>query len=129
MTTRTSGAERPRSLATGSASSPENAQVIAPDRKGLRVRPGSPLVPRLRRLLVGQTQKVMPDFGYKKEDIVFISGIGCSGRLPVLHEHIRVPHDPRPCPGTATGLKAARPDLMVWVIPGDGSALSIVATA
>ncbi|HSS36607.1 MAG TPA: hypothetical protein VLR93_10045, partial [Patescibacteria group bacterium] len=32
--------------------------------------------------ILAQTQKVMPDFGYPKENIVFISGIGCSGRLP-----------------------------------------------
>ena len=46
--------------------------------------------------ILAQTQKVMPDFGYPRENIVFISGIGCSGPPAVLHEHVRLPLDPRP---------------------------------
>ena len=46
--------------------------------------------------ILAQTQKVMPDFGVPRENIVFISGIGCSGPAAVLHEHLRLPHDPRP---------------------------------
>ena len=72
-----------------------------------------------------QTQKVMPDFGYKKEDIVFISGIGCSGRLPYYMNTFGFHTIHGRAPTLATGLKAARPDLMVWVITGDGDALSI----
>jgi 2-oxoglutarate/2-oxoacid ferredoxin oxidoreductase subunit beta len=75
--------------------------------------------------ILAQTQKVMPDFGYKKENIVFISGIGCSGRLPYYMNTYGFHTIHGRAPTLATGLKAARPDLMVWVITGDGDALSI----
>ena len=63
--------------------SPENAQVIALTRKDfvsdqeVRWCPGCG-----DYSILAQTQKVMPDFGFPRENIVFISGIGCSGRLP-----------------------------------------------
>ncbi len=75
--------------------------------------------------ILAQTQKVMPDFGVKKEDIVFISGIGCSGRLPYYMNTYGFHTIHGRAPTIATGLKAARPELMVWVITGDGDALSI----
>ena len=75
--------------------------------------------------ILAQTQKVMPDFGYPKENIVFISGIGCSGRLPYYMNTYGFHTIHGRAPTLATGLKAARPDLMVWVITGDGDALSI----
>jgi 2-oxoglutarate ferredoxin oxidoreductase subunit beta len=75
--------------------------------------------------ILAQTQKVMPDFGYPKENIVFISGIGCSGRLPYYMNTYGFHTIHGRAPAIATGLKAARPDLMVWVITGDGDALSI----
>jgi 2-oxoglutarate ferredoxin oxidoreductase subunit beta len=75
--------------------------------------------------ILAQTQKVMPDFGYPKENIVFISGIGCSGRLPYYMNAYGFHTIHGRAPTLATGLKAARPDLMVWVITGDGDALSI----
>ena len=97
MTTETNGAKAPPFDGDQPASSPENAQVIALTRKDfvsdqeVRWCPGcgdysSP----------AQTQKVMPDFGYKKEDIV-ISGIGCSGRLPYYMNTFGF-HDAWPCP-------------------------------
>ncbi len=75
--------------------------------------------------ILAQTQKVMPDFGSPKENIVFISGIGCSGRLPYYMNTYGFHTIHGRAPTLATGLKAARPDLMVWVITGDGDALSI----
>jgi 2-oxoglutarate ferredoxin oxidoreductase subunit beta len=75
--------------------------------------------------ILAQTQKVMPDFGYPKENIVFISGIGCSGRLPYYMNTYGFHTIHGRAPTMATGLKATRPDLMVWVITGDGDALSI----
>ena len=75
--------------------------------------------------ILAQTQKVMPDFGYPKENIVFISGIGCSGRLPYYMNTYGFHTIHGRATTLATGLKAARPDLMVWVITGDGDALSI----
>ncbi len=75
--------------------------------------------------ILAQTQKVMPDFGYPKENIVFVSGIGCSGRLPYYMNTFGFHSIHGRAPTLATGLKASRPDLMVWVITGDGDALSI----
>jgi 2-oxoglutarate ferredoxin oxidoreductase subunit beta len=75
--------------------------------------------------ILAQTQRVMPDFGYRREDIVFISGIGCSGRLPYYMNTFGFHSIHGRAPTLATGLKVARPELMVWVITGDGDALSI----
>jgi 2-oxoglutarate ferredoxin oxidoreductase subunit beta len=75
--------------------------------------------------ILAQTQKTMPDFGVAKEKIVFISGIGCSGRLPYYMNTYGFHTIHGRAATIATGLKAARPDLMVWVITGDGDALSI----
>ena len=75
--------------------------------------------------ILAQTQKVMPDFGYARENIVFISGIGCNGRLPYYMNTFGFHTIHGRAPTLATGLKAARPELMVWVITGDGDALSI----
>jgi 2-oxoglutarate/2-oxoacid ferredoxin oxidoreductase subunit beta len=106
--------------------SPENAQVIALTRKDfvsdqeVRWCPGCG-----DYSILAQTQKVMPDFGYPRENIVFISGIGCSGRLPYYMNTFGFHTIHGRAPTLATGLKAARPDLMVWVITGDGDALSI----
>jgi 2-oxoglutarate/2-oxoacid ferredoxin oxidoreductase subunit beta len=75
--------------------------------------------------ILAQTQKTMPDFGYPKENIVFISGIGCSGRLPYYMNTYGFHTIHGRAPTLATGLKIANPELMVWVITGDGDALSI----
>jgi 2-oxoglutarate ferredoxin oxidoreductase subunit beta len=75
--------------------------------------------------ILAQTQRVMPDFGYAREDIVFISGIGCSGRMPYYMNTFGFHSIHGRAPTLATGLKIARPELMVWVITGDGDALSI----
>jgi 2-oxoglutarate ferredoxin oxidoreductase subunit beta len=108
------------------ALSPENAAVIQLTRKDfvsdqeVRWCPGCG-----DYSILAQTQKVMPDFGYPREKIVFISGIGCSGRLPYYMNTYGFHSIHGRAPTLATGLKAARPDLMVWVITGDGDALSI----
>ncbi len=75
--------------------------------------------------ILAQTQKVMPDFGVPRENIVFISGIGCSGRLPYYMNTYGFHSIHGRAPTLATGLKIARPELMIWVITGDGDALSI----
>jgi 2-oxoglutarate/2-oxoacid ferredoxin oxidoreductase subunit beta len=106
--------------------SPENAAVIQLTRKDFV----SDVDPRWcpgcgDYSILAQTQKAMPDFGYPREKIVFISGIGCSGRLPYYMNTYGFHSIHGRAPTLATGLKAARPDLMVWVITGDGDALSI----
>ena len=75
--------------------------------------------------ILSQTQRVMPDLGIPRENIVFISGIGCSSRLPYYMNTYGFHSIHGRAPTIATGLKAARPDLSVWVITGDGDALSI----
>lgn len=75
--------------------------------------------------ILAQTQKVMPDLGMPREKIVFISGIGCSSRFPYYMNTYGFHTIHGRAPAIATGLKVARPDLMVWVVTGDGDALSI----
>src|SRR5215211_5556196 len=106
--------------------SPENLQVIELTRKDfvsdqeVRWCPGCG-----DYSILAQTQKQMPDFGVPKENIVFISGIGCSGRLSYYMNTFGFHTIHGRAPTLATGLKAARPHLMVWVITRDGAALSI----
>ncbi len=126
MTDTTSRAAAPAAAPAQPPLSPENAAVIALTRKDfvsdqeVRWCPGCG-----DYSILAQTQKVMPDFGYPRENIVFISGIGCSGRLPYYMNTFGFHTIHGRAPTLATGLKAARPDLMVWVITGDGDALSI----
>jgi 2-oxoglutarate ferredoxin oxidoreductase subunit beta len=70
-------------------------------------------------------KKVLPELGVPREKIVFISGIGCSSRFPYYMNTYGMHSIHGRAPAFATGLKSTRPDLMVWVITGDGDALSI----
>jgi len=80
---------------------------------------------RLRRLLDPRPDtEVMPDFGYPKENIVFISGIGCSAAC-LLHEHVRLPHDPWSRADARHRSEGRAPGPHGLVITGDGDALSI----
>jgi 2-oxoglutarate ferredoxin oxidoreductase subunit beta len=75
--------------------------------------------------ILAQTQRVMPELGIPRENIVFISGIGCSSRLPYYMNTYGFHSIHGRAPTIASGLKAARPELSVWVVTGDGDALSI----
>jgi 2-oxoglutarate ferredoxin oxidoreductase subunit beta len=75
--------------------------------------------------ILAQMKKVMPTLGYPREKIVFISGIGCSSRFPYYMNTYGMHSIHGRAPAVATGLKACRPDLQVWVITGDGDGLSI----
>ncbi len=75
--------------------------------------------------ILAQTQRLMPELGIPRENIVFISGIGCSSRLPYYMNTYGFHSIHGRAPTIATGLKASRPELSVWVITGDGDALSI----
>jgi 2-oxoglutarate ferredoxin oxidoreductase subunit beta len=70
-------------------------------------------------------QLLMPELGARREDTVFVSGIGCSSRFPYYMNTYGVHSIHGRAPAFATGLALARPDLHVWVITGDGDALSI----
>jgi 2-oxoglutarate ferredoxin oxidoreductase subunit beta len=75
--------------------------------------------------ILAQVQKVMPELGMPRENIVFISGIGCSSRFPYYMNTYGFHSIHGRAPAIATGLKAARPELSVWVVTGDGDGLSI----
>ena len=75
--------------------------------------------------ILAQMKKVMPSIGIPREKIVFVSGIGCSSRFPYYMNTYGVHSIHGRAPAVASGLKVVRPDLNVWVITGDGDALSI----
>ena len=75
--------------------------------------------------ILAQTQKTMPDLGVPKEKFVFVAGIGCSSRFPYYMNAFGFHTIHGRAPAIATGVKIANPDLSVWVITGDGDALSI----
>ncbi|GAA5509785.1 2-oxoacid:ferredoxin oxidoreductase subunit beta [Novipirellula caenicola] len=75
--------------------------------------------------ILAQMKKVLPELGVPREKTVFISGIGCSSRFPYYMNTYGMHSIHGRAPTFATGLKSTRPDLMVWVITGDGDALSI----
>ncbi len=75
--------------------------------------------------ILAQVQRVMPTLGIPRENYVFVSGIGCSSRFPYYMETYGIHSIHGRAPAVATGIKAMRPDLSVWVITGDGDALSI----
>ena len=70
-------------------------------------------------------QKALPTLKKKKEDFVFISGIGCSSRFPYYMNTYGFHTIHGRAPAFATGVKLANPNLSVWQITGDGDALAI----
>jgi 2-oxoglutarate/2-oxoacid ferredoxin oxidoreductase subunit beta len=70
-------------------------------------------------------QMLMPDLEARREDTVFVSGIGCSSRFPYYMNTYGIHSIHGRAPAVATGIAVSRPDLHVWVITGDGDALSI----
>jgi 2-oxoglutarate ferredoxin oxidoreductase subunit beta len=70
-------------------------------------------------------QRTMPELGVRPENVVFVSGIGCSSRFPYYMETYGFHTIHGRAPTFATGIKLANPDLSVWIITGDGDALSI----
>ncbi len=75
--------------------------------------------------ILAQTQKVFPDLGMNKENVVFISGIGCSSRFPYYMNTFGFHTIHGRAPAIASGVKIANPELSVWVVTGDGDGLSI----
>ncbi len=75
--------------------------------------------------ILAQMKKVLPTLGIPRESLVFISGIGCSSRFPYYMNTYGIHSIHGRAPAVATGLKAVRPDLTVFVITGDGDGLSI----
>ncbi len=75
--------------------------------------------------VLAAVQSVMPTLGIPREKVVFVSGIGCSSRFPYYMNTYGFHGIHGRAPAIATGIATARPDLHVWVITGDGDALSI----
>lgn len=75
--------------------------------------------------ILAQTQRSLPDLGVPKEKYVFVSGIGCSSRFPYYMDTYGFHSIHGRAPAIASGIKITNPDLSVWVITGDGDALSI----
>ncbi len=75
--------------------------------------------------ILAAMQGFLPELGIKRENFVFISGIGCSSRFPYYMNTYGMHSIHGRAPAIATGLAVSRPDLSVWVVTGDGDALSI----
>ncbi len=75
--------------------------------------------------ILAALQMLMPDLGVRRENTVFVSGIGCAARLPYYMNTYGMHSIHGRAPAIATGLAVTRPDLDVWVITGDGDSLSI----
>ena len=76
-------------------------------------------------IILNTVQSFLPELGLRKENIVFVSGIGCSSRFPYYLDTYGMHSIHGRAPAIATGLATSRPDLSVWVVTGDGDALSI----
>ena len=75
--------------------------------------------------ILAQVQKIMPTIGVPRENIVIISGIGCSSRFPYYMNTFGMHSIHGRATAVASGLKATRPELSVWIVTGDGDGLSI----
>ncbi len=75
--------------------------------------------------ILAAVQGFLPELGLRRENIVFVSGIGCSSRFPYYMNTYGMHSIHGRAPAIATGLSVSRPDLSVWVVTGDGDALSI----
>ena len=76
-------------------------------------------------VILRSMQKALPEVGVKRENVVFISGIGCSSRFPYYMNTYGMHGIHGRAPAIATGVKLANPELSVWVITGDGDAMAI----
>jgi 2-oxoglutarate ferredoxin oxidoreductase subunit beta len=76
-------------------------------------------------VILRSMQKALPEMGVRKEDVVFISGIGCSSRFPYYMDTYGMHGIHGRAPAIATGVKLANPELSVWVITGDGDSMAI----
>ena len=75
--------------------------------------------------ILAAVQGFLPELGIKRENMVFVSGIGCSSRFPYYLDTYGMHSIHGRAPAIATGIASARDDLSVWVVTGDGDALSI----
>ena len=76
-------------------------------------------------VILRSMQKALPEMGVKREDVVFISGIGCSSRFPYYINSYGMHSIHGRAAAISSGVKLANPDLSVWMITGDGDSLAI----
>ena len=76
-------------------------------------------------VILRSMQKALPEMGVNKEDVVFISGIGCSSRFPYYMSTYGMHTIHGRAPGIASGVKLANPNLSVWIMTGDGDSMAI----
>ncbi|WP_372766216.1 2-oxoacid:ferredoxin oxidoreductase subunit beta [Lutibacter sp.] len=76
-------------------------------------------------VILRSMQKALPEMGVNKEDVVFISGIGCSSRFPYYMNTYGMHTIHGRAPGIASGVKLANPNLSVWIMTGDGDSMAI----
>jgi 2-oxoglutarate ferredoxin oxidoreductase subunit beta len=108
---------------TGNGGNPKLVQLTAKDFKSdqeVRWCPGCG-----DYAILAAMQSFMPELGVPRERIVFVSGIGCAARFPYYMQTYGMHSIHGRAPAIATGLSTSRPDLSVWVVTGDGDALSI----
>ena len=101
------------------AQSPQTAKEFATDQE-VRWCPGCG-----DYAILAAVKGFLPTMGIRRENLVFVSGIGCSSRFPYYVDTYGLHSIHGRAPAIATGLAVARPDLSVWVVTGDGDALSI----
>ncbi|HEU4332583.1 MAG TPA: thiamine pyrophosphate-dependent enzyme, partial [Lapillicoccus sp.] len=70
--------------------------------------------------ILAAVQGFLPELGLRRENVVFVSGIGCSSRFPYYLDTYGMHSIHGRAPAIATGLSVSRPDLQVWVVTGDG---------
>jgi 2-oxoglutarate ferredoxin oxidoreductase subunit beta len=75
--------------------------------------------------ILANVQRVMPELGVPRENVVFVSGIGCSSRFPYYMNTYGFHTIHGRAPAFATGIKISNPELSVWIVTGDGDGLSI----
>ncbi|MFP4229223.1 MAG: 2-oxoacid:ferredoxin oxidoreductase subunit beta, partial [Salinivenus sp.] len=75
--------------------------------------------------ILSTVQRLLPELDVKKENQVFVSGIGCAGRFPYYMDTYGIHSIHGRAPAIATGVKTSNPELDVWIVTGDGDALSI----
>jgi len=110
---------RPKTAGVPAADAPQKARDFTSDQE-VRWCPGCG-----DYVILNTIRNFLPELGLRRENIVFISGIGCSSRFPYYLETYGFHSIHGRAPTVATGLALARPDLSVWVVTGDGDALSI----
>ncbi|MBF6332098.1 2-oxoacid:ferredoxin oxidoreductase subunit beta [Nocardia transvalensis] len=76
-------------------------------------------------VILATVRSFLADLGLRRENLMFVSGIGCSSRFPYYLDAYGIHSIHGRAPAIATGLAVTRPDLSVWVVTGDGDALSI----